>query len=74
MGLNNRPANGSKIEIINKVKKEMHDRYGMKDLGRVHHLLGCEANHDEDTGTTFLSQYQYTKKAIDRFSPKYLNL
>ena len=61
---------GSKIEIINKVKKEMNERYEMKDLGRVHHILGCEANHDEDTGTTYLSQYQHTKKAISRFFPE----
>ena len=61
---------GSKIEIINKVKKEMNERYEMKDLGRVHHILGCEADHDEDTGNTYLSQYQYTKKAISRFFPE----
>ena len=48
----------------------MCSRYEMKDLGVVSHILGCEAKHDEETGTTYLSQYQFAKKAITRFFPK----
>jgi len=39
----------------------------MVDLGVVNHILGCEAQHDVDTGVTYLSQYQYAKKAVAKF-------
>ena len=61
---------GSNIAIINRVKNKLHERYKMKDLGVVNHILGCEARHDEDTGTTYLSQYQFTKSAIEKFFPE----
>ena len=51
------------------MKLELKDNYEMKDLGRAHHLLGCEVNHDESTGTTYLSQYQFTKTAVEKFLP-----
>ena len=42
----------------------------MKDLGRAHHLLGCEVNHDESSGETYLSHYQITKTAVEKFLPE----
>jgi len=36
----------------------------MKDLGVVRHILGCEAKHEEETRTSYLTQFQYTKKAM----------
>jgi hypothetical protein len=58
---------GSSIEIINDVKQKLNERYSMVDLGVVNHILGCEAQHNESNGETYLSQYQFTKKAIERF-------
>ena len=58
---------GSTLDTIDRVKQELKDNYEMKDLGRAHHLLGCEVNHDESTGTTYLSQYQFTKTAVEKF-------
>ena len=62
---------GSTLDTINQVKLELKEKYEMKDLGRAHHLLGCEVNHDEETGTTFLSQYQFTKTAVEKFLPEH---
>ena len=42
----------------------------MKDLGRAYHLLGCEVNHDENLGVTYLSQYTFTKTAVEKFKPE----
>jgi len=39
----------------------------LKVLGVVNHILRCEARHDVDTGSTYLSQYQFTKAAIEKF-------
>jgi len=39
----------------------------MKDLGVVRHILGCEVKHEEETGTSYLTQFQYIKKAIEKF-------
>ena len=58
---------GSSLAIINRVKNQLKDNYDMKDLGVVKHILGCEVKHEEDTGTSYLTQYQYTKKAIEKF-------
>jgi hypothetical protein len=60
---------GSNSEILTEVKKQLGERYKMVDLGVVNHILGCEAQHDEDTGVTYLSQYQYAKKAVAKFLP-----
>jgi len=53
---------GSNSEILTEVKKQLGERYKMVDLGVVNHILGCEAQHDEDTEVTYLSQYQYAKR------------
>ena len=60
---------GSDSAIIDRVKHQLGEKYSMKDLGVVNHILGCEARHDEDTGVTYLSQYQFTKAAIEKFFP-----
>ena len=60
---------GSSIELINEIKRGLSERYKMKVLGKVNHILGCEADHNEETGTTYLSQYQYTKAAVEKYLP-----
>jgi len=39
----------------------------MKDLGAVRHILGCEVKHEEETRTSYLTKFQYTKKTIEKF-------
>ena len=60
---------GSNTTIINDVKNKLKEKYTMKDMGIVHHILGCEAKHDEETGETLLSQYQFAKVAVEKFLP-----
>ena len=64
---------GSSRAIIDRVKRQLSENYEMKDLGVVNHILGCEARHNEETGTTYLSQYQFTKSACDMFFPNDLS-
>ena len=58
---------GSSLAIVQRVKNQLNSNYDMKDLGVVAHILGCEVKHDVNTGVSYLTQYQYTKKAIEKF-------
>jgi len=58
---------GSSQTIINRIKNQLNEQYYMKDLGVVRHILGCEVKHEKVTGTSYLTQFQYTKKAIETF-------
>jgi len=49
------------------VKNQLKEQYDMKDLGVVRHILGCKVKHEEETGISYLTQFQYTKKAIEKF-------
>jgi len=60
---------GSNAAIVNRVKNQLKENYKMKDLGVINHILGCEARHDEETSTTYLTQYQFAKAAIEKFLP-----
>ena len=44
---------------VNEVKHFLNSRYVMKDLGQVHHILGCEVIRDLNTNTLFLTQRRY---------------
>ena len=58
---------GNSLAIVQKVKNQLKNQYDMQDLGVVEHILGCEVKHDVNTGVSYLTQYQYTKKAIEKF-------
>ena len=58
---------GNSLAIVQRVKNQLNANYDMKDLGVVAHILGCEVQHDVHSGETYLTQYQYTKKAIEKF-------
>ena len=38
----------------------------MKNLGKVNHIRECEAYDEQDRSTTYRSQYQFTKVAIEK--------
>ena len=58
---------GNSLAIVQRVKNQLNANYDMKDLGVVAHILGCEVQHDVHSGESYLTQYQYTKKAIEKF-------
>ena len=58
---------GSSLAIVQQVKNKLKEQYDMKDLGIVRHILGCEVKHEESTGTSYLTQFQYAKKAVEKF-------
>jgi len=61
---------GNSLTIVQRVKNQLNNNYDMKDLGVVPHILGCEVKHDVHTVISYLTQYQYTKKAIEKiFGP-----
>jgi len=58
---------------VNKVKDQLRENYKMKDLGVVNHIIGCETSHCEDTGITYMYQYQFAKSAVKKFCPEELS-
>ena len=52
---------------VNEVKHFLNSRYIMKDLGQVHHILGCEVIRDSNTNTLFLTQRRYILSTVKRF-------
>ena len=64
---------GSSQEAITMVKRQLNGNYKMKDLGVINHILGCETKHDKLTGTTYITQCQFTKSAIEKFLPPNTN-
>ena len=52
---------------VNEVKHFLNSRYVMKDLGQVHHILGCEVIRDSNTNTLFLTQRRYILSTVKRF-------
>ena len=50
---------GSNIHIIDRIKNEFKNRYKMKDLGNIDHILGCTIDRN-DLGEYSISQKQYT--------------
>jgi len=58
---------GNNLATVQRVKNQLNNNYDMKDLGVVLHILGCEVKYDIHTRVSLLTQYQYTKKAIEKF-------
>jgi len=58
------------IDAVESVTAIMLGKYKMKDLGKIHLILGCEVLYDEATGDYLMSQRHYV---ID-LCKKYLSL
>jgi len=59
---------GNTLAIVqNRLKNQLDNQYDMKDLGVVRHILGCELKHELHSGIPYLTQYQYTKKVVEKF-------
>uniref|UniRef100_A0A2N9ECI6 Reverse transcriptase Ty1/copia-type domain-containing protein n=1 Tax=Fagus sylvatica TaxID=28930 RepID=A0A2N9ECI6_FAGSY len=59
---------GSSIEEINNLKKQLSKQFAMKDLGPTKQILGMRIIRDKANGTLKLSQTEYVKKILSRFS------
>jgi len=59
---------GSSIEEIDKLKQQLSKQFEMKDLGAAKQILGMRIIRDKDKGILKLSQTEYVKKVISRFS------
>jgi len=51
--------------LINKCKRELASKFGMKNLGSMHYFLGLEVW--QKLGEIFLSQGKYVVKILERF-------
>ncbi|KAE8655314.1 Coatomer subunit epsilon-1 [Hibiscus syriacus] len=51
---------------VNEVKKQLHDRFSLKDLGLIHYFFGIEAVHT--TTGMFLNQKKYVEELLTKFS------
>jgi len=59
---------GSNTYVIDRIKNEFKNRYKMKDLGNIDHILGCTIDRNE-LGEFGISQKQYSKDIIHKYFP-----
>ncbi|CAM8987567.1 unnamed protein product [Rhodiola kirilowii] len=59
---------GSSAQEVSKLKKKFSKRFAMKDLGEAKQILGMRIERDRKAGKLHLSQAEYIKKILERFS------
>ena len=55
------------VEIMQKTKLELSDRFQMKDMGPLHYILGITCIDDQSNGKIGLMQEMYIDKLIDKY-------
>ena len=58
---------GPSDQRIKEVKDELSQRFDIKDLGRLHHILGITVEQNEEGGRTWIGQSTYTKNPLQKF-------
>ena len=53
---------GSDPQEIQHVKKCLHEKFGIKDLGNLHYFLGLEVQHTSHG--VILSQHKFTRELL----------
>jgi hypothetical protein len=53
--------------LVNRVKKEMKNRFEMTDMGQPQYFLGIEICYDRSAGSLSLTQRGYAKRVLERF-------
>ena len=53
---------------VNKLKAQLSSEFEMKDLGQAKKILGMEIRRDRRAGKLWLTQTNYIKKVLERFS------
>jgi len=59
---------GASMEEINKLKNQLSKQFAMKDLGVAKQILGRKIIRDRGNSTLKISQAEYVKKILSRFS------
>lgn len=58
---------GSDKSEVAKIKRELSDRFEMKDLGAATIIVGIEIKRDRERKSLTISQHEYTQKVLARF-------
>ena len=59
---------GGRSELkLKAVKRELSERFEMKDLGQLRHFLGVKIIQDWFTGVIWIGQLSYTEKVLHQF-------
>lgn len=64
---------GKDPELVANLKTELRDRFEMKDMGEVSHILGMEVTRNYEEGTLAVSQKGYVKNILERFGMENCN-
>ena len=62
---------GSNIEVIEKSKAQLMDRFKMTDMADVSRVLGLQVTRNRAEKTLKIDQEDYTKSALERFGFAY---
>eukprot|EP00794_Sanderia_malayensis_P003848 gene3848-4384_t len=49
------------------VKKELADKFTIKDMGKLHHFLGVKIVQNKDKGEAWMGQESYVKELLQKF-------
>ena len=59
---------GGRSELkLKAVKRELSEKFEMKDLGQLHHFLRVKIIQDWFTGVIWIGQPLYTEKVLHQF-------
>ena len=58
---------GNNKQLLGKLKKQLMDRFEMKDLGDVSKVVGMNVTQDRENGTITIDQKDYTENILERY-------
>ena len=64
---------GGNKQLLNKLMKQLMDRFEMTDMGDVSRVLGMNATRDREQGTTTTDEKDNTEDVVERFGMKDCN-
>lgn len=50
------------------MKRELGERFNIKDMGKLHYFLGMKIVQDESTGSVWIRQPAYVETLLEKFS------
>ena len=60
-------VNGSDIQLVEKIRSKLMEKFKMTDMGDVSPVLGMQITRDREKKTLTISQEEYTKSILERF-------
>ena len=60
-------------QSLDKLKKQLMDRFEMTDIGDVSRLLGMNVTRDREEGTITINQKNYTEDMVQRYGMRGCN-